>query len=376
MATTAQQIEPTETSSLSGYRRYVERVVRGETVLPTVAEITERFRAAYPGHIESRHDLKSALYLIEALVRTAAVFALTALALRRGLYWALVPLWLVQALNYYAIGAIVHDMAHLSFFRSKTLNRVLGCALSSIILFRFLTLARGHIEHHKYNQSPLDPKNQHDLGAARAMLWAHRTLFVPAPRAIQMLISWAWILIFIFPVLGRNNEFGALRRPSNRGEWLDLCLHLLFWGGAIALLGLRPTLLILFIPVPLSYVLLAAVFLTHIHERSVCPLQYSEDEYELLIFNINNLTMGRTLDRLSFNFARYHVEHHLFPSVPFHKLGPVVEFVHREYGAHVLPTERYGYGFLERGVIARIFELRQFEAGGRQFNSARPLAEA
>jgi fatty acid desaturase len=221
--------------------------------------------------------------------------------------WTLVPAMLVLGIGLATLFAPTHETMHLTAFRSRRANAVIGwfVACPSLLNWHFYTAF--HLAHHRHTQDPAHdpeltpmPPSAWDgyiarisgLNYWRARLgvvgdcWRDdlsRYPYIPARAAPRIIRSVRWMTAFM---LGLSALSIALI-----GWWAPL----VFWIG--------PT--ILGQPVLRLYLLTEHTGCTH---------------------DDNGLTNTRTtitnsLTHLLMWNMSYHAEHHLYPSIPFHRLA-------------------------------------------------------
>ena len=361
------------------YRRTVEAAAGGGLKIPSAGTIFSQLRAAHP-ELLVRSNRTSARYVVELVLRLGAVWAGMIVAVSYESWWVVAALVVAQAFNYFGAVTLIHDAVHGSLFTNRRVNTTLGLLLGSLTLLRFLTLRRTHLLHHKYNQAAEDPKGNSALRnkssiVMRGIRWWYARIYTPAPAFLQSLMVAAAAPAIAIAMLTTNQEFGpltSLRMPQAR---TDVAIHVAFWTLLFFVLGPTGFLLVL-APLPIAYVVLSGVFLTHVHRWMLAPREHRSGEHELMIFNINNLSMGRVIDRLAFNFPKHHVEHHLFPSLPWYRLEAASVFVQREYGQYLLPTKTLDLDYLKRGILIMAFDRVPMILNGREVLVTPALAYA
>jgi fatty acid desaturase len=252
--------------------------------------------------------------------------------------WAKVPAVFVLGLVQVALFAPAHETMHQTAFASRRANAIVGWLTSCPSLLNWHFYTAFHLAHHRHTQIPeLDP----ELAAAPLVSvggYVLRILGVPfwTLRLRVMLDCWRgdlsaypYVSVAAAPKIIRSGR--AMTVLIVGGSVLAAILFgwatpFLYWIGP-QLLG-QP---------PLRAYLLA--------EHTGC----SEDR--------NGLTNTRTTltsapVRLLMWDMPYHAEHHLFPSIPFHRLAD----------AHALIREKLGH--LQRGYVRwNVFYARSLVRG-------------
>lgn len=355
------------------YARFVERVVSGEIALPTVPQIRARLEARHPGLTERGRGRASVAHTAELLARTILTGIAAALSLSHGHYIVLAGLIVLQGVNFYGLAALMHELVHGSVFRSARANRALGRLVSLPLIMRFTAFQRSHLLHHKYNQTSKDPKTAPESGSGlvqrimRVTIATFRRLYDPAPKLVQRVLAVLFIVLVTLPSMLLGYEFSAFGKCETADDRLEVGLLVAFWGGIGLVMGPLATALLFLLPMFIALQLVWAVFLTHSHARTIHPVEHRAEEYGLLAFNVVNLSLGRPLDRLGWYFSRHHVEHHLFPSLPFHQLPAVATALKKEYGIYMLPVTRLSADYLREGVIDAFLHQQRRTIAGRDY---------
>jgi ferredoxin-NADP reductase/CRP-like cAMP-binding protein/fatty acid desaturase len=348
------------------YKTFVEKVLTREIALPKAADIAARIHAERP-EIFAPDNAAAARILAFALMRVAVAAALIVWSASHGWYWLMALMWVTQGVNYYALAAIGHEFVHDAGFDREWLNKLAGSVVALPLLCRFGAFRNSHLAHHRHNQSVEDPKvpkrTKAQEGLASVLIGR---VFLRAPILLQNLALLAATL-FAAPYLMVRFEFSPFRPIRKWTELLEILAMVVLWGGTFAALGGKIAAAVLLGPMIVGWACVALVFLTHTSEYTVYPQEFDPDEYELMIFNINNLTVGSWLDRIGCYFHRYHVEHHLLPTVPFYRLAQVSELVCRDYRQFMLPLRRVGFEYVRRGLVDRLRDQRLVEIAGKRY---------
>lgn len=265
---------------------------------------------------------------------------------------------LVISSRLHAFAVLMHDCAHQRAFTSKRLNEIVGEPLAWIVLFTREGYRNNHLAHHQNLNTMQDPD------------WMRKTSYGP----------------FTFPKTKPALAREMLRQISGGGfAWFILSLirskvtsdisptvkryRLLFY---IALFGIciaTGTLgrLVLYWLVPL-----ATVFNLLMYQRSVSE-HHGNMEYDHTYTNTRTI-LPRWWEAFIFtpHNVNYHMEHHLYPHVPFYNLPLLHRFMMQRpaYAAKAHITHGIVDGlwgeFCEkepRGVtVAEIFEKQKAAA--------------
>jgi fatty acid desaturase len=252
--------------------------------------------------------------------------------------WAILPAVFVLGLVQVALFAPAHETMHQTAFASRRANAIVGWLTSCPSLLNWHFYTAYHLAHHRHTQVPgLDP----ELGAASpdtvrgyvlrvlgVPFWTLR-LRVAVDCCRGDLSAYPYVSAQAAPKIIRSGR--AMVALMAGGSLLSMAVFgwatpLLYWIGP-QLLG-QP---------PLRAYLLA--------EHTGC----SQDR--------NGLTNTRTTltsapVRLLMWEMPYHAEHHLFPSIPFHRLADAHGLIREKLGYVQPGYVRWNIGFV-RSLIAR-----------------------
>ena len=252
----------------------------------------------------------------------------------RGRWWLPAAL-LLHGLCLVSLFAAMHECVHYSAFRSRRLNEVVGWLAGLGILFNATYYRQFHFAHHRFAQDPArDPE----------------LLTAPPPRSRA---AYWWRASALPYWTARVNNLARLAR--GRFDGLDFVpaavrpeivrsvrlMILVLVAVACASLALRTDALIWYWLLPLALGLpFLRLYLLSEHTG------YSEDDDGLT--NTRTTVSVWPVRFLMWNLP-YHAEHHLFPSIPFHRLPATHRFLRRHL-AVVAP----GYVAVQRGIYAAL----------------------
>ncbi len=242
--------------------------------------------------------------------------------------WVQVPCWIAIALVLHGLGVFMHEGAHGQLFRRPWLDRSIGFLCGLPVMFPCSSYRATHLLHHQHENTPQDPDNL-EANVRHA--------------GVRALVYYAWfvvgmpIYILLVTVTGPFRARGWANRAACVGEplligafyaWLfsqaaaDARLsHVLANGWALAL--------------PFAVVIANVRGLaehTQLHHDS------PPDPFR----STRSLESNRVVS-FFFNNQNHHLEHHLFPGLPWNALGRVhalLKPVYEERGAAV--TTGYG----------------------------------
>jgi fatty acid desaturase len=227
------------------------------------------------------------------------------------------PLWPVRVAGYVVIGAVVHALAilmheaiHGNLFRRPGLDRWAGFILGAPALFSASAYKTVHALHHRHNRRSEDPDEFTNL--------------TRRPRLLSTAF-YCWGLFGLAAYLIHVPVMALLRgnRRQRRAVLLEYALLFAIYGGVVAgmcRLG-RPELLLHLWVIPMG---VAAVlgnvrgWAEHTMTRPGHPLTQtrtvtSNGLVSLLMCNLN-----------------YHLEHHLYPGVPWYHLPQVHRLIRED----------------------------------------------
>jgi fatty acid desaturase len=246
---------------------------------------------------------------VRSIGHYAAVMLVGALiglvASRLGVLWAL-PLMALQAYFVAFLFMAVHETAHKTAFESRALNLTVGNLSSFIVWLPYEYYCLFHWDHHRYTQDPdrdpeliVGPKPASDAELAIA----YTGLSQIAGRVLLMLrhavtgkVSVPWI---------PENKRDIVAREAR----LYVACYGLLLVGSLALAS--PLLLWVWI-VPFLF-----------GQSILRPYLYAEhtgcDHARSAFLTTRTTATGTLMKWFAWNMP-YHVEHHAYPSVPFHAL--------------------------------------------------------
>jgi fatty acid desaturase len=251
--------------------------------------------------------------------------------------WNVVPAFLAFGLVQVALFAPAHEMMHQTAFASRRANAIFGwlAACPSLLNLHFYTSF--HLAHHRNTQIPgEDPEL--DLAPTnnfRSYVW--RVLGIPYWRLRLRVIRDCW--------RGDLGAYPYVTAKATRGVISSVrTMSVVMVGGALAsalLFGWRTPLLFWIGPQLLCQPFLRAYVLA---EHTGC----TQDRNGL---TNTRTTLTNTAVRLLMWNMPYHAEHHMYPSIPFHRL----------VDAHAALCARLG--FVQRGYtrwhLALLRQLRE-----------------
>jgi len=260
----------------------------------------------------------------------AAAIALCGLWIALGwpLWWVLIP---VQGVLIVFLFTLEHEATHKTPFAKEWLNEAVGHACGFLILLPFQWFRYFHLAHHRWtNLAGLDP----ELEVAKPTTWGAFALHVsglPYWHAqgrlfVQMVkgeVSAPYLPESALPRMTR--EAGVMAVGYGLVAFSLVINPVLFWVWLLPVICGQPA---------LRLYLLA--------EHGDCP------QVENMFHNTRTTFTNAVVRFLAWNMP-YHVEHHVFPQVPFHKLPTL----HEEMYQHLQVTAD-GYTDFTREYASRL----------------------
>ena len=246
-----------------------------------------------------------ALYVVPA-------WAAVQLAGGHGAWWwrgpGLVALWLLAQQGLHLLGFVGHEGFHLSLHPNKYVSAVVGVIASSLVfLFAQVGVALTHWAHHRYTNQPEDP----DLRLfARYQTLGRRLLFgrMAANRSFAVNL----VRIALHRPLPVANV-GPFRRSHLRAlAWLNIVTALVGVTGYGWLLVRAPRAALVGVVIPHALGILLSGLRPYL-EHAGTAIGLMKD----------TRTYSSPLMTVLFAGNNYHLEHHLYPSVPCHRLPAV-----------------------------------------------------
>ncbi len=253
--------------------------------------------------------------------------------------WTLLPAMLLLGVVQAALFAPVHETMHQTVFRNRRANAVVGWLAACPSLLNLQFYAAFHQAHHRFTQ---DPERDPELAPAppgNLDTYLLRVLGVNYWRARAAVIRNCW----------RGDLSGYAYIPAAAAPRVifsvrAMCVTMAaVAAGSAALFGWWVPLAFWVLPQLLGQPLLRLYLLT---EHTECAL------------DANGLTNTRTtltngLMRLLMWNMSFHAEHHLYPSIPFHRLPDAHAAVRSRLDVVQDGYARWHQGYLT-GILRRV----------------------
>jgi fatty acid desaturase len=249
------------------------------------------------------------------------------IALRVPAWWLLLPL---QGILLAFLFTLEHEATHQTPFAAVGLNETIGHVCGLVLILPFLWFRYFHLAHHRWtNIEGKDP----ELSTAK-------------PRNV---LAWCWHVSGIPYWIASGRLIAALASGKADGDYLPGAAHqriihearlmmLVYCAMAASLWWTSAILWLWLIPVLLGQPFLRLYLLA---EHADCP------HVTNMFQNTRTTFTNRVIRFLAWNMP-YHVEHHVAPTVPFHRLPEL----HRLMRSHLAITAE-GYAAYTRDYLAR-----------------------
>ena len=330
----------------------------------TVAPVDNESRPPLDWDMASKRDFISVVREFSEVEPVRAVLAIvvqwaviaitvfTALQIRKWVFFGFAGI--VIATRQHAMAILVHEAVHYRLFRRRWVNDLLSNYLLAYPLGISTAMYRSwHFRHHRFVGSAADP--EYTLAHTDVNNWGWpgprskliRTLLADIsgrnfPMLVRMVQPWSPPL----QLLPRKRSIFRANVPRNDiigFTAFSLLVLALIWRWPFISTGV----------LALWILSMCSVTTTIVHIRSIAEHLAVEGTNEL---NTTRTVRPTWLERLliaPFN-VNYHLEHHMFPSVPWYNLNRLNRFLMRDEGfrsaAHITIT----YLDAEKGLIGEI----------------------
>ena len=272
-----------------------------------------------------------------------AVAAVAALILMEAPLW---PAYLVvQGVLVIFLFTALHESIHRTAFESGWLNRCVAAVCALLVFLPPTWFRYFHFAHHRFTN---DPKNDPELATAKPETTAQYWLYLSG------LAVWRFQLrALVVNAAGRNAD-GFVPANGKHQVATEARLYLAAYGALAAgslVLASDALIWIWLIPVLLGQPFLRAYLLA---EHAGCP------KVENMLENSRTTLTNGLVRFITWNMP-YHAEHHVMPSVPFHRLAEL----HRHTAPHLTVIEQ---GFVEfhRKMAVSLWNDRRRPTGSRR----------
>jgi len=257
-----------------------------------------------------------------ALLYVAAWVAGIALVPHLQSLAALLLLSILLGSQLHALTVLQHDCGHRSAFRSAALNLWVGRALSVPVFMPFTTFTELHRRHHGFLGDPAQDPDEWFYEAGPRWLFLRECLFLPR---------------FIVLSLQRLPAGAPRQRVL-----LELAFNTAVHAALIAALLITGATQLLLFGYALPMLWLACVFnpisrgFEHLPMAELPPGDARRGDLRLNTITVSSRVVGALWANIGF-----HVEHHMYPRVPFYRLVAMHRlFAGKDYRVATLPLGR------------------------------------
>lgn len=239
----------------------------------------------------------------------------------------------------HALAILMHDATHFRFLKNRKWNDLLtNCTSMYFIFFSIEQYRQNHLAHHSHLNTEEDPDWFSKIGVEEFQ-------FPKTKRAFLMtLFSYLILYKGIRDALWFLKRFGATKKkksPDKKTNWVKPLFYLLLFG-TITVLGIWKYFLLFWI-VPYF-----STFFMFQYIRSVAE-HFGDLAYDHLLTSTRSVKTN-WIERFFFapHNVGYHLEHHLYPGVPFYNLPKLHQLLMKEenYNSKAHLTQGYMTGLL------------------------------
>lgn len=224
----------------------------------------------------------------------------------------------VLAIIYFHQFSILHDCGHGSFSKNDLLNTVVGHASSVLCYLPFYPWKTIHSEHHKWSgvldKDPVlkNLSKWKEAGEAPALVnWAWIT-WIPLAGFLQHFVFWFYPL-----KLYKENKL-------NTKLLFQCSFSVLFFFMAQALIWIGLYLSSFILPVALSFLIyLVLVELVNLPHHNRLPFSTERQSFSQQYYSTRSCYFSKPISEICFLNFNFHIEHHLFPTAPWHTLRAI-----------------------------------------------------
>jgi len=255
---------------------------------------------------------------------------------RHGLLWAL-PLVVLQGYLVAFLFMAVHETAHKTAFKSRGFNLVVGNLSAFIIGLPYEYYCLFHWDHHRYTQDPdkdpelivgVKPKSDTQLAIAYSGL-------LQVAGRLRLMLGHAVIGKVVVPWIPENKRIIIVVEARAYLAIYALLFALSLWFSSALLLW------VWIVPLVIGQFFLRPYLYA---EHTGCERARSAFQ------NTRTIYTGALVKWIAWNMP-YHVEHHAYPSIPFHALPKLNEIVDGEIvyrGRGYIRTTRETWAWFRR----------------------------
>ncbi len=281
---------------------------------------------------------KPLLHAGHILINWLIIFATIYWATQFASPWFYPLIVLIIGARMHALAILMHDATHYRFLKNRVWNDRLSNYLTMYPIFTSIEKYRpNHLSHHQHLNTDGDPDWVAKLGKRAFTFPKTRTEFLLTLSSYLVLYQGVMDAFWFLKRFGGNSG-----KSTPEPKWEKLIFYVLMFG-AITYFGVWTEYLLYWV-VPYF-----SAFFMFQYIRSVAE-HFGELAYE------NDLNSTRTvkpslLERffIAPHHVGYHLEHHLYPGVPYYNLPKLHELLmeNADYKSTAHITETYTFGLLK-----------------------------
>jgi fatty acid desaturase len=260
-------------------------------------------------------------------------FGCALLAVNVDSLWVRVPCWIVIGFVLHGLAIFMHEGAHRSLFRNLWLDRIVGFLCGLPVAFSCSSYRATHLLHHRYENSPLDPDN------------LEANFPNPGVRAVAY---YAWLLVGIavyILLVTAMGPFRARRREEKLACVIEPILIVAFYAALFTLASRFE-----FGEVLMNgwgWALPFALLIANVRGLAEHTQLWHGDPHDRM--RATRTLVSNPVVSFFFNNQNDHLEHHLFPAIPWNNLPNVHGLMQPLYAEREASVAK---GYLEwfRGV--------------------------
>ncbi len=261
------------------------------------------------------------------IVTVLAVNALIATGLAAQSPWLLplviVPAMFIIATQQHALFVLAHEAAHYRLFPNRRVNDLIGRLFAATAGLSMCTYRVIHRLHHNHLYGDQDPDIALHGGYPRGRLYLLRKLGAD----LLGLTSWKTYRYFLGAPAANthtgvaqrplDDTLPALRQAARRDLWMVAGVQTAMPAGIVMMFGWEGLVMYLLLWVLPAMTVLQAI----LRIRAICE-HGAPSGYESALKAARTTIAGPVLRFVLFpHHVNYHIEHHLYPSVPHYKLA-------------------------------------------------------
>ncbi|MGD8603587.1 MAG: fatty acid desaturase [Anaerolineales bacterium] len=267
-------------------------------------------------------DLGQAIWqLVNTLVPYIALWAAMVIMLKQGVsYWLVLPLIVLAAGFLVRLFIIFHDCCHLSFFKSRQANRLVGYITGLLAFTPYDQWQHSHAVHH----ATVGNLDKRGVGDVMTMTVDEYKASSPAQRLFYRLYRHPIVLLLIGPglvfFLGHRIPHKDAKPGQRQSVWIVNLLLLGILVAATFTIGLGTYLAI---QVPIMMIAgTAGVWLFYVQHQYENAYWARQDDWDPLLAALQGSSyykLPKALQWITGNIGLHHI-HHIQPRVPNYRL--------------------------------------------------------